>query len=291
LHPEQAPVVREIVDEVIAGAAVEKVAFARDTLPSTLWKMLTAKYLLGHATYERQTVRDSEGRPVLNADPILTQDKWDQLQSALEARRRGPLRTRDTAPLNGVVKCFVCDENLFHKIYRRDYGKGLYRYYHCRVKDHCAQVEAEIVEELVESAFLDAAGALNVQQRVYFQAENHQMQLDEAVRAVDELTPLLGTVTSDTMRKRLTAQLSALDSQITALEKLESKPARYEYIETDVTYKEAWENADVDERRDLLIQSGIRFFIQRIPGTAALNQRMFTPDNIQTLLNTKKPLP
>ena len=290
LHPEEAPVVREIVDEVIAGAAVEKVAFKRDTLPSTFWKMLTAKYLLGHATYEGQTVRDMQGKPVLNAEPILTQDTWDQLQAALEARRRGPHRTRDTAPLNGVVKCFVCELNLFHKIYRRDYGRRLYRYYHCRVKGHCGQVEAEIVEELVGDAFIEAAGALNVQRRVYRQAENHKMQLDEAVRAVDELTPLLGAVTSDTMRKRLTEQLSALDSQITALEKLETREAGWEYIQTDITYAEAWENADTEERRQLLLQSGIRFFIQRIPGTEALNQRMFTPDNIQTLLNTKKPL-
>jgi DNA invertase Pin-like site-specific DNA recombinase len=291
LHPEEAPVVREIVDEVIAGGAVEKVAVDRDTLPSTLWKMLTAKYLLGHATYERQTVRDAEGKPVLNAEPILTQDKWDQLQAALEARRRGPHRTYDTAPLNGVVQCFVCDENLFHKIYHRDYGKKLYRYYHCRVKDHCAQVDAEMVEEQVADAFLNAVGDLPVQERVYRQAEDHSAALEDAVRAVDELTPLLGTVTSNLMKARLTGQLEALDKRIAELEKLPVTSAGWELKDTGSTFKSVWDISSQDDRRQLLLRSGIRFKIQRISGTQAIQSELYVPEEIQDLLNAKKPLP
>ena len=288
LHPEEAPVVREIVDDVIAGGAVEATADRFDMLPSTLWKMLGQKYLLGHATYEGQTVRDMEGKPVLNAEPILTQATWDQLQSALEARRRGPHRTRDTAPMNGVVKCYVCHENLFHKIYRRDYGKGLYRYYHCRVKGHCAQVDAEIVEEQLIGAFLNAVGDCLVTERIYRQAEDHSAALEDAARAVDELTPLLGTVTSNLMKARLTAQLEALDKQIADLEQLPVTQAGYEYVSTDQTYAEVWETSDTDERRELLLRSGITFKIQRVPGTQALQSELYVPEEIQDLLNAKK---
>lgn len=291
LHPEEAPSVRQIVKDVIAGGAVEAVADKYEMLPSTLWKMMGQKYLLGHATYEGQTVRDLEGQPVLNADPILTQDTWDQLQAALEARRRGPHRTRDTAPLNGVVKCYVCSENLFHKIYRRDYGKGLYRYYHCRVKGHCAQVEAGMVEEQLTDAFLNAVGDLPVQQRIYRQAENHSAALEAAERAVDELTPLLGTVTSNTMKARLAGQLKALDKQIAELEKLPQTQAGWEYVSTDKTYREIWEAGSTEEHRELLLRSGITFKIQRVPGTAALQSELYVPEEIQDLLNAKKPLP
>jgi hypothetical protein len=125
-------------------------------LSSNFDQMLTAKYLLGHATYEGQTVRDSQGQPVLNAEPVLTTDEWNKLQQAVEQRRRGPHRTRDTSPLLGVVKCYKCGENLFHKIYHRDYGKRLYRYYHCRVAGHCAQVDADMLEAELEEAFLES---------------------------------------------------------------------------------------------------------------------------------------
>jgi site-specific DNA recombinase len=289
LHPEEAPIVRGLVDDVIAGGAVEAVAAKHNMLPSTLWKMMGQKYLLGHATYEGQTVRDLEGKPVLNAEPILTQDTWDQLQSALEARRRGPHRTRDTAPMNGVVKCYICDQNLFHKIYHRDYGKGLYRYYHCRVKGHCAQVDAEMVEEQLTEAFLNAVGDHPVSERIYRQAEDHTAALEDAVRAVDELTPLLGTVTSNLMKARLTAQLEALDKQIADLEKLPVTQSGWEYVSTNQTYAEVWDAGDTEQRRELLLRSGITFKIQRIADTAAIRSELYVPDEIKDRLNAKNP--
>lgn len=88
-------------------------------------------------------------------------------------------------------------------------------------------------------------------------AESHQIELDEAVRTVDELTPLIGTITSDTMRKRLTEQLSALDNRIAALERLPASESRWDVRETEETYGEAWDRADTDARRQLLLRSGI----------------------------------
>lgn len=288
-HPGEAPVVRQIVAEVIAGAAIDAVAENHNLLPTTVWKMVTAKYLLGHATYEGNTVRDNQGQPVLNADPILSLDEWNRLQAAVEARRRGPHRTRDTSPLLGVVKCFDCNENLFHKIYHRDYGKRLYRYYHCRVKGHCAQVDAEMVEEYLEAAFLEAVGDKNVLERVFIPAENHQIELDEAMRAVDELSTLLGTITSDTMRKRLTGQMEALDFRIAALEKLPTREAGWDYRETGETFKSVWAAADQEERRQLLLRSNIQYRITRTPGTQAIKAELYIPDEMLNLLNAKNP--
>jgi hypothetical protein len=156
------------------------------------------------------------------------------------------------------------------------------------VKGHCAQVDAEIVEEQLIGAFLNAVGDCLVTERIYRQAEDHSAALEDAARAVDELTPLLGTVTSNLMKARLTAQLEALDKQIADLEQLPVTQAGYEYVSTDQTYAEVWETSDTDERRELLLRSGITFKIQRVPGTQALQSELYVPEEIQDLLNAKK---
>ena len=164
----------------------------------------------------------------------------------------------------------------------------MYRYYNCRVKDHCAQVDAEMVEEQVADAFLNAVGDLPVQERVYRQAEDHSAALEDAVRAVDELTPLLGTVTSNLMKARLTGQLEALDKRIAELEKLPVTSAGWELKDTGSTFKSVWDMSDQNERRQLLLRSGIRFKIQRISGTQAIQSELYVPEEIQDLLNAKK---
>jgi DNA invertase Pin-like site-specific DNA recombinase len=289
LHPDEAPVMRQIVAEVCAGAAIDTVASNRDMLPTTLWKMLTSKYLIGHATYEGQTVRDSQGQPVLNAEPILNFDEWKRLQDAVEARRRGPHRTRDTSPLLGVVKCYICDENLFHKIYHRDYGKKLYRYYHCKVTKHCAQIDADIVEEMVEQAFLETVGDKNVLERVYVPADSHDNELEDAKRAVGEIAAMMVSMSSDTVRNQLLEQMSALDSRIMVLESLPRREAGYVYTETGSTFETVWLASDIEERRQLLLKSGIRYRICRTPNTQVIQSDLYIPDEMLDWLNEKNP--
>jgi DNA invertase Pin-like site-specific DNA recombinase len=290
LHPDEAPVLRNIIADVLAGKSIVGVAEKYRMSAPTLWDTLASKQLMGHATYEGNTVRDTQGNPVLNADPVLSVTEWGKLQQALQARRQGPKRTTGTSPLLGVVKCFDCGRNLVHKVYRRDYGKQLYRYYHCSVKGHCGQVSAETVEETLKEVFLDTVGDENVLEKVFVPAESHQIELDEAVRAVDELTALLGTMTSDTMRKRLTGQLEAIDFRIAALEKLPTRQSGWELKDTGSTFKSMWENSDKEERRQLLLRSGITFKIKRVPDTQAFHTEMYIPDEILERLNAKKPL-
>lgn len=289
-HPEEAPILKRIVNEIIAGKTVMGVAEVYGMPPSTLWQILESKQLLGHATYEGRTVRDLNGDPVLNGEPLLSVDEWGRLQDALQNRRQGPKRTKDTSPLLGVVKCYECEQNLLHKVYHRDYGKRLYRYYHCR-DGHCAQVDAETVENLLECAFLEAVGDHPVMERVYRSGDSPQTALDEAVRAVDELSALLATSTSDTVRQRLTEQLRALDARIVELEKQPSREAGWEFTETGLTYRETWLSSNQDQKRQLLLKSGITYRIMRIAGTQAVKSQLYIPDEILDRLNSKKPLP
>ncbi len=291
LHPDEAPVLRQIVTEVCAGNAIDAVAENHQMLPTTLWKMLTAKYLLGHATYEGQTVRDNQGQPVLNAEPVLTTDEWNKLQQAVEQRRRGPHRTRDTSPLLGVVKCYKCGENLFHKIYHRDYGKRLYRYYHCRVAGHCAQVDADMIEAELEEAFLESVGDETVKEKVFIPAEDHHNELEDAKRAVDEITSMWVTVTSTAVKQRLMEQIEALDARISRLEQMPTRIAGYDFTDTGITFKSKWETSTPEERRQLMLKAGITYSVSREPGTQMFTARFYRPDEMIDRLNEKKPLP
>lgn len=289
VNEEEAEVLRSVIAGVLSGQPTKQVAAAHGIPYSTVRKWLSAKYLIGHASYDGRSVRDREGNPILNGEPLLTQGEWDRLQTALASRTRNPGMRKPVGPMTGVVQCYLCRKDMHHHTYRRNYGKKVYRYYCCRDSSHTAQVDADTVEGILEEAFLSAVGYQPVRMRVYRPAEDHQTALAEAVRAVDELTPLLGSIQSKTMAERLTEQLSALDKRIAELEALPSRPAGYDFKETGSTFKSAWDNSSLEERRQLLLDSGIRFAIRREPKTQVLQYDLYEPEDAADLLNAKNP--
>lgn len=253
-QPAEIAVIRRVVEQLCDGAAVAAVAKEHDMLPQTIWNMVTSKYLLGHATYEGRTVRDRAGQPVLYADPVLTQDEWDRLQKAVSVRRQSQNRTAGVSAMYGVAFCVECD----HQLYTRTYHKrnNAYRYYFCP-NNHGRLIPADALEKLVFDTFLEDFGDEYVTERVYRPAENHQIELEAAVRAVEELSALVGTMTSATVRSTLTEQLRALDSEIERLEKLPNRPAGWDYRETGSTFKSVWLNASLEDKRKLIIDKEI----------------------------------
>jgi len=275
VEPEQAEVIRQMVYSIYNGASVDSVAKTAGINVSSTWKMLRAKYLIGHATYEGTTVRDTDGAPVLNAEPILTLDEWDRLQTALTKRKQNQTRTRSHAPMSGVVTCLLCSKNMHHKTYK----DGRYRYYHC--PEHLVMVDAEEIEGVLAETFLREWGDTLVTERVYRPANDNQIAIAEAVRAVDELTALLGHSLSRTVTDRLAAQVKALDERIAELEDLPTRESGWEETKTGETYRDLWETADPSERRQLLLDKGF---------TLAIHREMNTK-YIQSVLTQKIPPP
>ena len=296
-NPETAPVVHRIVDAVIGGQPVEAVTrqLNEDGIPApkgghwrkkSVWRIIESKYLLGHALYDGQTVRDKAGKPVLNAEPLITQSEWDNLQAAIAARRITPMRERNTSPLLGVILCMECCKPMHHRVHTKD--SGVYRYYYCEQK-HTATIVAEDAESDLETAFLNAVGDHTIFEKVFIPAESHQTELDEARRAVDEISQMMVSMKSNTVRQRLTEQLEALDQRIGELEGLPSRAASWEYVDTGVKYRTVWESTTPAERRQLLLKSGITYRIQRIPDTQAVKADLYVPEEILDLLNEKRP--
>ncbi len=260
--PVTSAVVVRIAGDIINGLPIEAVSKALNEegvpgpaggrwIPESIWKIVESKVLIGHATYKGNTVRDATGRPVLYADPILEQETWDRMQAAIEQRKHPEAeRYNQTSPLLGVIFCAECDQKMYYRVYKRSTRD--YRYYFCR--EHKQLIRAEDAETLLEETFIREAGHVSSVDRVFVPAENHQIELEEATRAVGELTALLGTISSTTMRLSLTGQLQALDSRISALEKLPTREAHWEYRKTDTTYAEEWNNSDTDGRRRLLLK-------------------------------------
>lgn len=263
--PTNAERMRWIVSKVIEGRSVESIAKElTDTgVPSpsgngkwhgqTIRQQLRSKTLLGHVTHNRVTIRDDEGNPVRKGPALISTKEYDRLQSALESNSFRVTRASGTS-FSGVVVCAVCYGPLHHRGQTTD-GK-LYRYYYCR-KCGGPSVHADEVEEAVERALLAEIGDKCVLERVYDPGDDQNDALRDAERAVEDISAALVGSQSRTVVEALTRQLSALDSRIKELEATPAREAGWQYEETDKTYREAWESADKEQRRQLLVKSGI----------------------------------
>ncbi|WP_139000209.1 recombinase family protein [Rhodococcus zopfii] len=233
---------------------------------SSRWQTTAVRNLLrnnalrGYVHHNGSVVRDDDGVPLQLGEPLVTPDEWDAVQAILDGNHeaRKHHRRPDAGPLSGVVFCAWCGEPLHHN---RNVTKGNeYRYYRCpKIREHdgVSMVPASEVEDLLESEFLAQAGTLPVTQRVWVPGDARDQELREAVRALDDLTRLVGSVSSATAQERITTQISAVDRRILELESQPVREAHWEYREVGGTYRDVWENASTDERRSLLLRSGI----------------------------------
>jgi DNA invertase Pin-like site-specific DNA recombinase len=255
-NPSEVAVIRRIVDQICDGSSVAAVAEEHGMLPQSVWNMVTAKYLLGHATYDGHTVRDRAGQPVLNAEPVLNEDEWNRLQVAVSVRKVHQTRTSGVSVMHGVAFCPVCDHQLYSRRYKATARHGEYHYYYCPNK-HGRNIPAAKVEKLVFDTFIEEFGNDPVRERVYVPAEDHQIELERAESAYKELTALVGTTTSDRARSLLMEQLGALDLELQRLEATPSRQAGWKYEETGSTFKSVWLNATPEAKRKMIIDKGI----------------------------------
>jgi DNA invertase Pin-like site-specific DNA recombinase len=317
--PHTSRVLQQIIQKLLAGQSTESIATelskAGELTPSdqlrvragkepkgNKWSnvgirtLLKSKTLLGHSTHDGNTVRDGEGLPVLIGEPLVTQEQFDRIQAALDVRSfKVTNRSAKASPLLGVLICGVCGR-LMHLRQNHSKARGkTYRYYQClggrgaggggTPGEHPTNtVIAEEAEALLQDQFLLKLGDTPERIKVTIPAVDHTAELEEAVRAVNELTALLGTVTSETMKTALLGQLAALDKRITNLEKLPRQEAGVRYENAPHTYREAWEEADTEGRRQLLLRGGFTLTLNRIPGSQALLSTFYTPDDVQERL-------
>jgi site-specific DNA recombinase len=237
-----AAVVRRIVQEFLDGRPLAHIAEGLNTdgIPpsevyrcrstgdswhvSSIRNKLRSKSLLGYVHHQGETVRDDVGAPVVYAEPLVSLDEWNRVQSLLDSnqsRRTGGKPVKGL--LTGLLVCYFCGQPMY---FQPSKARGkLYRYYQCASRKYTA-VSADDLEELVEQQFLEAFGDATVRERVWVPGDSHEAELREAVTAFDELSVTAGRMTSATARQRLQRQLEALDSKIVDLESAPVREAR-----------------------------------------------------------------
>jgi len=193
-EPTTAPIVKEMVERVIAGHA--QLAIARDlqrrgvptprdfqdqqngrdrgkarkwSVPA-VGKILRSRALLGETMHNGQLVRDADGAPILRAEPLVTETEWGQLQAALADRAVTRVRTQTPHLLLGVIKCGGCGGPLYRQQYAK---KGRpYVYFRCSgyMVEHngCNErFRSEAIERGFQAIFLARVGHLEVERREF----------------------------------------------------------------------------------------------------------------------------
>lgn len=140
IDPEAHRVVRRIVDTVVDGGSITRLAtelnaegvlapadyhrsaqgkpgpFTGKWHVSPMRQMLRNKALRGFAHHHGETVRDEHGNPVQLAEPLVDLDEWELIQAHLDRIQQSRKGTRRfmNSPLTGVVVCLRCEEPMFH---------------------------------------------------------------------------------------------------------------------------------------------------------------------------------
>lgn len=129
LDPDEAPVVREIVDRLLAGESARSVAHVLNDkgvptrkggrwTDATVLGIVRSPRMVGWQPYTpgrksasepAQIARDNDGEPIPAGEPMLDRATWQQLCDELSPTTRGPGRTPGQAWLSGLARCALCD--------------------------------------------------------------------------------------------------------------------------------------------------------------------------------------
>lgn len=166
LDATEARLVREAVDQLIAGGSMRGIAEAWrelgiETTAGKPWKATTLRQymrnprLVGIRTYRGAVLNDGSGRPVRGQwEPMVDQDTWDRLQKALERpEQRGRIPRRDARHylLTGLVRCGICNSPMYGNRYGEHKGEPRF-YYVCNaegVQKHSLGVSGHGTDELI----------------------------------------------------------------------------------------------------------------------------------------------
>ncbi|MGC7150915.1 recombinase family protein [Paenarthrobacter ureafaciens] len=275
-HPEEAAVVRRMVDAVLDGAtgyAVAKMLNEEGIKPrrSEKWtaggvaSLLRRDALLGYMTHRRPTDGTRTRRPILGKDglpiqvwpPIITPEESAQLHVALARRKDwnkmpGAGRTRASRLLSGLVECGTCGKTM-----RVNYtdklkdGSRVARYVCSAPAAACdakVSIHAEMLEKHLTVEFLGVAGKLEV----YEVRESNSQNVGDLALVEQAIAATAADMAAPG------ADIAFLAARMTELHgrraELEARPVETitETVPTGETFAQAWENRDIAGRRKLI---------------------------------------
>ncbi len=303
IDPEQARVIREImVPGVMARRSVNSIAddLNQAGMPTKFgarskngephsgkWdstvvrRILGSPALLGYGLHKGMIIRDDDGMPVQRAEPLLSRDEFRKVQERLAERsiRQSP-RDQSTNLFTGVAECYWCKGPLYRQVYK---ARGIV-YYRCpKAQGKNAECEhkvirEEILTELSETELLEQIGDIERTDKVYIPASDNTEALAKVQEALDTAREEKDLGLYEGNHQGYLDRVKRLVRRQRELESLPAQPARFEYRGLGETYAEAWKRMNTEQRRGLLVDSGIKV---RASGGPVLHVNLLIPHDIR----------
>ncbi|MDX3800606.1 recombinase family protein [Streptomyces sp. AK04-3B] len=258
---------------------------------TTVKSLLSDPALLGHKKHRGEVLYDSQGQPVQVAEPVFTEDEWQSLQTAIEARTKTTVRrVNGTSPMYGVVWCGECGSKSAHK---SSITKGTdYRYYVCGAwpkENRCrgVSVRAEEVEDWIEIYFLQRYGPERVTEKVWIPGTDNTKELDTTRKRISRLRHLYVEGEFDDSPKEYQDRMHALRTREAELASEPVVDGCWHEKDTGQTFQELWGTLDLEGKRKQLIKSGYRVEVGR--KTFRVSPEPESPEERQAKFDTLTP--
>lgn len=297
LHPEQHPVLREIVDRVIVGEPVHAITrdfnerlaeMPKDEArvlspegvgwnPNTMRRLLRNPILRGmvgfhsdHKKGEYNLVLGDDNLPIRPNHAAVSDEDWYALQQALDARSYKVAGfNRDGHLLKGLAVCDACGKNLA----RRAHHLACSRHRKDFACPGCI-IDREKTETLVSKLFIDRYGDLPVMVEV--EVEQDASRVREIVEALDVVGRRYLAAETEEEERKWTEMKWDLRRELKALETTVNSGPSIVREEMGRTYAEEWEGSTIDQRRELLMSH-----VREVRITKSQGKRMWDPTRVQ----------
>ncbi|MER8041225.1 recombinase family protein [Streptomyces hydrogenans] len=229
----------------------------------------------GKKAKRTRVVRDTEGRPLQRAEPLITQEEWELANKKLDentSKRNG--NRKGGSPLLRVAFC-TCGEPAY-------LGPGRnWPYYRCASRTThkpCPTgskgIAAHVLEGEVEEVFLRAAGDVEIVRKVFRPGVDFTRDIEEVNRALAELREdrEAGLYSSELGKQEYRETYQRLDARREQLMSQPTRPDTWEEIPTGETYRERWAKLSTQhEKGRELRAAGVKAVIhaEKIPPMTA----------------------
>lgn len=284
LDPDTSPLLREALEDVLAGASQRDVA-DRLQLPYTTFGHLLRNPRLAGLTAHNGTIVTIDGVPKIDPDAaILSLTEWRQLQELLQPTRKAWTKREG---YGAALSCAVCKQRLYIQgtpEQTRTYA------YKCLLHNHKpgekgVTVSASRAHQHLEETFLNQFGHLQVVTGQWSDSHDHRLEaIAHAQTTLDVAQQAFLASSSDAMEEDAMRQLKAAKQ---ALRDAESLPSQRTYTATPTgqTVKHYWQQADDTQRTNLLTKAGT-WEVQPGHHPNPHNKIKHTPDTLTQELQT-----
>jgi hypothetical protein len=277
IDPERAPWAQGMVTKRLEGWSFQKIADwlnengitglkGASWLGTSVAKFLGARHLIGQAVHQGRTVTDASGEPIQFAEPLISFEDFEALRarSVVHNDRTGKSYTQRPKTALYLLKDFLRCGACGNKLYRfASAQKGImYVRYGCKgTINHCphpASVRLDPIDEAITERFLDDIGDQEVYERKFIPAMGTAAKLERLAHTIKDLRDDRDAGLWEGEDDEYRARMKALITKRSQLEAEPADAARSEQVPTGRTYAQAWEAADIGQRRDLLAAAGFK---------------------------------